>query len=93
LIGVFVTLYALGWYTPAFRIFYDYLPGVPLYRRPADATFMIGFALAVLGGYSVHAYVSGETGRASSLARFLQIVALLALFVALPYAFARHADR
>ena len=35
-IGVFVTLYALGWYTPAFRLFYDWLPGVPLYRRPAE---------------------------------------------------------
>lgn len=94
-IGVFVTLYALGWYTPAFRLFYDWLPGVPLYRRPADATFMIGFALAVLGGYSVHALVSGSTSddEPHPLARFLQIAALLALFAALPYAFARHADR
>lgn len=99
-IGLFVTLYALGWYTPAFRLFYDWLPGVPLYRRPADATFMIGFALAVLGGYSVHALVSGSSAEEDAvddgpnpLARFLQVTALLVLFVALPYAFARHADR
>jgi hypothetical protein len=92
-VGLFVVLYALGWYTPAFRLFYDHLPGVGLYRRPADATFLIGFAIAVLGGYSVSAYVDGRTGPASSLARFLQVVTLAVVFVALPYAFARHADR
>ena len=35
-------LYALGWYTPAFRGMYEILPGVNLYRRPADAVFLIG---------------------------------------------------
>ena len=34
-----VLLYALGGYTPAFHFMYDLLPGVALYRRPADATF------------------------------------------------------
>jgi hypothetical protein len=33
-------LYALGKYTLAFRLMYDVLPGVALYRRPADATFV-----------------------------------------------------
>ena len=33
-------LYALGWYTPVFRGLYALLPGVSLYRRPADATFL-----------------------------------------------------
>src|SRR5690606_32210446 len=40
--GGALLLYALGWYTPAFRLFYELLPGVDLYRRPADATFLIG---------------------------------------------------
>lgn len=47
-------LYALGWYTPVFRVFYEILPGVSLFRRPADATFLIGALMAILAGYSTH---------------------------------------
>ena len=46
--------YALGWYTPAFRVFYALLPGVDLYRRPADATFLVGALAAILAGYGAH---------------------------------------
>jgi hypothetical protein len=52
-------LYGLGWYTPAFRGFYQFTPGVTFYRRPADAAFVIGALLAVLGGYLVHRWLSG----------------------------------
>jgi hypothetical protein len=47
-------LYALGWYTPIFRVFYSLLPGVSLYRRPADATFLVGALGAILAGYATH---------------------------------------
>jgi hypothetical protein len=47
-------LYALGWYTPVFRLLYELVPGVSLYRRPADATFLIGALAAILAGYSTH---------------------------------------
>jgi hypothetical protein len=47
-------LYALGWYTPVFRVIYEVLPGIGLYRRPADATFLIGALAAILAGYSTH---------------------------------------
>jgi hypothetical protein len=46
--------YALGWYTPFFRTAYTLMPGVSLYRRPADATFLIGALLAILSGYATH---------------------------------------
>jgi hypothetical protein len=52
-------LYALGWYTPAFRVMYEILPGVPLFRRPADATFEFCALLAIVGGYLVHRWVTG----------------------------------
>jgi hypothetical protein len=52
--AVVALLYALGWYTPVFRLFYELVPGVGLYRRPADATFLIGALGAVLAGYSAH---------------------------------------
>ncbi|KAB2919551.1 MAG: YfhO family protein [Hyphomicrobiaceae bacterium] len=47
-------LYGLGWYTPVFRVLYEVVPGVSLYRRPADATFMIGALGAILAGYGAH---------------------------------------
>jgi hypothetical protein len=51
-------LYALGRYTPVFHALYDLLPGVALYRRPADATFVIGAMLAILGGDLVQRLLS-----------------------------------
>lgn len=54
-VALMVTLlYALGWYTPVFRLMYAALPGVDLYRRPADAVFEIGFLAAILAGYGAH---------------------------------------
>lgn len=50
-------IYALGRYTPLFALIHAYVPGVSLFRRPADATFLIGFMLAMLGGYGVHRIV------------------------------------
>jgi hypothetical protein len=47
-------LYALGWYTPFFRAIFQVLPGVSLFRRPADATFLIGAIMAILAGYAAH---------------------------------------
>jgi hypothetical protein len=52
--ALFILLYALGWYTPAFQFMYEFIPGVALYRRPADATFVIGALGAILAGYAVH---------------------------------------
>jgi hypothetical protein len=52
-------LYALGWYTPAFYVMYELLPGVKLFRRPADATFLLGALLAILAGYVVHRWLTG----------------------------------
>ena len=49
-----VTLYALGGYTPVFRAFYELLPGVKLYRRPADAVFLMGGFASILAGYVAH---------------------------------------
>jgi hypothetical protein len=52
--AIAMLLYALGWYTPAFQVFYTLLPGISLYRRPADATFLVGALGAVLAGYAAH---------------------------------------
>ncbi|MFL6796024.1 MAG: hypothetical protein ACJ8F3_01280 [Xanthobacteraceae bacterium] len=72
-------LYALGSYTPAFPLMYNLLPGVPLYRRPADATFLIGAVLALLGGYLVHCWMDGRVPRATSAMRALEAICPLLL--------------
>jgi len=55
---VLVLLYALGKYTPAFHLMYDVVPGVPLFRRPADATFVLCALLAIVAGYLVHRWLT-----------------------------------
>ncbi|WP_026606234.1 hypothetical protein [Methylocapsa acidiphila] len=51
------TLYALGRYTPFFALAFDWIPGVSLYRRPADATFIVNISLAFGAGFLLHRYV------------------------------------
>jgi hypothetical protein len=78
---VLTLLYALGKYTPAFHLMYDLMPGVTLYRRPADATFIFCALLALIAGYLVHRWLTdamppARLARRSALAAAL----LLAVF-------------
>jgi hypothetical protein len=47
-------VYALGRYTPLLYVSFHLLPGVSLFRRPADATFLAGALAAILAGYGAH---------------------------------------
>jgi len=76
-------LYALGRYTPGFEVIFDHLPGVNLYRRPADATFLINIALAFSAGYLVHRYATEGLPRWSNAAFGRLRIVLPALAVAL----------
>ena len=71
-------LYALGAYTPVFHLMYE-LPFVALYRRAADATFVLCALLAILAGYLVHRWLSGTVPPATRLQRAVEIVAAIAL--------------
>jgi hypothetical protein len=82
-LGALALVYALGRYTPVFELIFDYLPGVKLYRRPADATFLINVFLALAAGYLVHRYategvprISGRTGRVLRVAAAVLLPAL-----------------
>jgi len=46
-------LYALGPHTPVWRVFYELLPGIRLFRTPASAIFLFGFGTATLAGFGV----------------------------------------
>ncbi|MBL8569658.1 MAG: hypothetical protein JNK84_11315 [Phreatobacter sp.] len=56
---VLMLLYALGWYTPALPLFW-HVPGIDLFRRPADAVFVIGGLAAILAGYGAHLLLTGR---------------------------------
>ncbi len=87
-----VLLYALGWYTPFFRLAYEVLPGVDLYRRPADAVFVIGGLGGLLAGYCAHRFMT-ELELSMSRAQWLLFIGLAALPFLLALAFATHYDR
>lgn len=50
-------LYALGRYTPLYALAFQYVPGVSLFRRPIDGTFVLVAALALLAGQLLADYV------------------------------------
>ena len=77
--ALLVLHYTLGAYTPAFRLMHDLLPGIALYRRPADATFMLGALVAVIAGYLVHRWLTGTVPRPTRLQRALEIICAIAL--------------
>ena len=53
-----IAFFMSGWYTPVFRGMYELLPGVKLFRRPADATFVFGAMIAFMAGYAVHRWLT-----------------------------------
>ena len=61
--------YAVGTFTPLFGIAYDLVPGVRYFRRPADATFLIGGLSAVIAGYLAHLMVTGAVPHARTVRR------------------------
>jgi hypothetical protein len=56
-------LYAVGRYTPIFGLIFDAIPGVSLYRRPADATFILNVGFALASGYLLHRYIEAGLPR------------------------------
>ena len=80
-------LYAIGTYTPLFAVLYTILPGVDLFRRPADATFFIGAMLAIFSGYGLHLLLTGE-GKGTANRTFVIAAALFALVFGLGLRFA-----
>lgn len=89
---ILALLYALGWYTPVFRLFHALLPGADYYRRPADAVFLIGLLSAILAGYSLHRLLAMPP--LAVTARHLATVAgIIAGAFALAILLALHFDR
>ncbi len=79
---LFMLLYALGGFTPLFHVLYDYLPGVKLFRRPADATFMLGGIFSIVAAHLVHLVITGLIEPISKRQRALEIGLFAAIFAA-----------
>src|SRR4051794_1931035 len=69
--ALLIAFYMFGWYTPVFHAMYELMPGVKLFRRPADATFVFGAMIAFVAGYMVHRWLTGLP-RANPLQRFTE---------------------
>jgi hypothetical protein len=54
---VIACLFMLGRYTPFYELAFRFVPGIDLFRRPTDASFLFGVALAFLAGDSLADYV------------------------------------
>lgn len=78
ILAIMSGIYAVGRATPIFALAFDLIPGVELYRRPADATFILNFAFAMLSAYLAHRWVTEGLP-----APFLRLPAWLALAFAL----------
>jgi hypothetical protein len=76
--------YALGRYTPFFALTFDWIPGVSLYRKPADATFLVNIALAFTAGFLLHRYIEeGPPQPFRTLPKWLAIALAWATVLAL----------
>src|SRR4051794_33865978 len=76
--ALLTAFFMFGWYTPVFRVMYELMPGVKLFRRPADATFVFGALIAIMTGYMVHRWLA-DLPRSTWLARGIEFA--LAAFV------------
>lgn len=74
-----VLIYALGRYTPGFGLLFA-LPGVDFYRRPADALFILGAQMALLGGYLTHLVMTDTAPRPRPWQRLVEALLFAAAF-------------
>ncbi|KAB7614405.1 hypothetical protein F9L33_07100 [Amylibacter sp. SFDW26] len=78
---IICVIYALGRYTPVFYVFYKFIPGIDLFRRPADALFIFGFSLSLLSGALIQQGLFLQRDIPSRVLHILTAVGLTILFV------------
>lgn len=56
-------LFALGTHTPVWRIFYEVVPGISLFRAPSLGAFLVSFGVTTLFALGVDDLVRGDSAR------------------------------
>lgn len=90
-IGGVALLYTLGTHTPVWRIFYEVVPGISLFRAPSIAAFLFGFSAVTLMAFGVDRLLEtaggggkgtlGEEAAGSRAMALFLIVATILLFL------------
>ena len=71
-------LYMLGRYTPFYTLAFKFVPGIDLFRRPTDASFVFVIATAFMVGHCLADYVRLGVPKLRPLSTVLTIIASLA---------------
>jgi len=72
-------LFMLGRYTPFYGLAFRFVPGIDLFRRPTDASFLFGIALAFLVGHGLADYVRRGLPRFRPLSTVVSVSAMAAV--------------
>lgn len=72
-------LFMLGRYTPFYGLGFRFIPGIDLFRRPTDASFVFTIAFAILVGHSLADYVRDGLPKLRPLNALLAILASFAV--------------
>lgn len=83
---VAMILYALGRYTPLFGIIYHTLPGVDLFRRPADSLFLVSALGAFMAGFGINAFLRRQSEPSPRAMRVLYVLIGLSYIAAVALA-------
>ncbi len=62
-LGTVAILFGLGQYTPVWRLFYELVPGISLFRAPSIAAFLFGFAAITLMALGVDGVLALRGGQ------------------------------
>jgi hypothetical protein len=78
---VVACVFMFGRYTPLYQLVFRFVPGIDLFRRPTDASFIFGIALAVLAGHCLTDYIREGLPRFRPLNTLVAVAPLLAVIV------------
>jgi hypothetical protein len=70
-------LFMLGRYTPFYGLAFQFVPGIDLFRRPTDASFLFGIALAILSSHCLADYVRDGVPQLRPLGALVAVLASL----------------
>jgi hypothetical protein len=75
-VTVIAVFWALGGYTPFYRLVYAIVPGTRFFRAPSTMLYVISFGIAVLAGLGAERAIHREVGRRYLVSWFVAVLAI-----------------